>query len=125
SPANVATLSLSRTSSVAELILIGLSRFCENPCSALGGPLGCCACSVVMPKAPATAKPANTTPFGTDMIVMVSNPAPEHEVEPERPKIFAHWVVIDPGRASPRYHRQRGSRIHSPSLPVDWRSTGR
>src|SRR5258708_2089363 len=40
SPANVAALSLWRTCRLDELILIGLSRFWENPCSALGGPLG-------------------------------------------------------------------------------------
>src|SRR5271163_4869372 len=43
SPEKVATLSLSRTSRLAELILMGLSRFWEKPCRALGGPLGAAA----------------------------------------------------------------------------------
>ena len=38
SPVKVASFFLSRTSSEAASIWIGLSRFCENPCIAFGTP---------------------------------------------------------------------------------------
>ena len=41
-PMKVALFSLSRTSSVIDVMRIGLSRFTEKPCSALGGAdVGC------------------------------------------------------------------------------------
>src|SRR5215510_15603932 len=50
----VARSSMSRTSSVLEVICTGLSRLTENPCSALGGADMGCAAALAEIAAPAT-----------------------------------------------------------------------